>query len=245
MGPPDTWHGMAKFLQQVASTLPTKPKAIVIISGHWEEAEVTINAAAHPSLLYDYYGFPKETYELKYDAPGSPELAEQVHELLAQAGIPSRFDKQRGLDHGVFVPLKLVYPAADIPIVQVSLVRGLDPAQHIELGRALAPLRKQGVLIVGSGMSYHNLGKFGDPSALKGSVEFDDWLDDSIRESDVERRNQRLIEWEKAPSARAAHPTEEHLIPLMVAAGAGGTDEGKRIYSEPVAGSAISAFQFG
>jgi aromatic ring-opening dioxygenase catalytic subunit (LigB family) len=244
MGPRDTWDGMGAWLRQLASTMPAKPKAMLVVSAHWEEHEVTVNTAANPPLLYDYYGFPAETYEIKYAAPGAPELAERVQELLGNAGIKSRSDSGRGLDHGVFVPLKLVYPEADIPIVQLSLKSGLDPAKHIELGRALGPLRSEGVLIVGSGMSYHNLSRFGSNGAPD-SIAFDNWLNEAVCHNDQAERNQRLTAWAKAPAARGAHPREEHLIPLMVAAGAAGSEAGKRIYNERVMGMAISGFQFG
>jgi len=206
---------------------------------------VAINSSPKPDLLYDYYGFPEHTYKLKYDAPGSPELAENVRGLLTKAQIPTRLIADRGLDHGVFIPLKLVYPEADIPIVQVSLMTGLDPGKHIEIGQALAPLRQQGVLIVGSGMSYHNLRRFGDGSEDQSSIEFDEWLKNSVCQTNPDERNQLLCQWQNAPSARAAHPREEHLIPLMVAAGAGEDDMGQAIYSERVSGMAISGFQFG
>jgi aromatic ring-opening dioxygenase catalytic subunit (LigB family) len=245
MGPADTWHGMAAWLKQLASSLPKKPTSILVISAHWEEPEITINSSSKPVLLYDYYGFPEHTYQLKYDAPGSPELAKKIHALFGEAKIHSRFEQVRGLDHGVFIPLKLIYPEADIPIVQVSLKKGLIPSQHIEFGRALTPLREQGVLIIGSGMSYHNFSEFGTNSGAENSIAFDNWLTNSVCNADIETRDRLLSEWEKAPSARAAHPREEHLIPLLVAAGAAGNDIGKRIYSERVGNIAISGFQFG
>ncbi len=244
MGPRDTWDGMGAWLKQLASTLPERPKAILVISAHWEESVVTINVAEKPHLLYDYYGFPPETYEIKYGAPGSPELAEKVRGMLTSANIKSNTDHVRGLDHGVFVPLKLIYPKADIPVVQLSLRNDLDPARHIELGRALAPLRKEGVLIVGSGMSYHNLGRSGPDNEQVATV-FDNWLNEVACHNDSQERVQLLKDWEKAPSARKAHPREEHLIPLMVAVGAAGTDLGKRTFSQRVGKMAISAFQFG
>ncbi|MBS1991147.1 MAG: dioxygenase [Cyanobacteria bacterium SZAS LIN-3] len=240
----DTWDGMGNWLKQLAGTMPHKPKALLVVSAHWEEPEVTINIAAAPSLLYDYYGFPPESYEITYNAPGSPTLAERVAELVSSAGIKYRTTDSRGLDHGVFIPLKLVYPEADIPIVQLSLKAGLDPAFHTDLGEALAPLRKEDVLIIGSGMSFHNLRAFGERSH-GASVLFDDWLNAAVCNDDSLRRLQMLNNWERAPHARDVHPREEHLIPLMVAAGAGGTDHGRRIYSEQVMGVAVSAFQFG
>ena len=240
----DTWEGLATWLKNLASTLPRKPKAMLIISAHWEEPEITVNSAPQPGLLYDYYGFPPESYEIKYGAPGSPQLAEEVLRLLTKANIRSRTNCQRGLDHGVFVPFKLIYPDADIPIVQLSLKRGLDPAYHLKLGEALAPLRKDGVLIVGSGMSYHNLRHFNKDGA-KYSIAFDDWLSAAVCHNDPIKRWQLLTDWQIAPSAREAHPREEHLIPLLVAAGAAACEVGKRDYSERIMGLAISSFQFG
>jgi len=217
----------------------------LVISAHWEEAEFTVTTSPKPPLLFDYYGFPEHTYRLRYDAPGSPELAREVRELLAKAGIASKEDAERGLDHGVFIPFLLIYPDADIPVVQLSLKAGLDPAEHIAVGRALAPLRERNVLIVGSGMSYHNMEAFqrGLPPTASGT--FDAWLTDAATDPDPGRRDEKLAHWSTAPAGRDAHPREEHLIPLMVAAGAAGGDVGQRTYSDRVMGSAISAYQFG
>ena len=245
MGPAGTWDGMANWLKALPTAVPEKPKALLIISAHWEEAEVTVNTAAEPDLLYDYYGFPPHTYELRYPALGAPEVAKAVIALLHKNDISAATDSKRGLDHGVFIPFKLIYPSADIPIVQLSLKEGLDPAFHVRLGAALAPLREQGVLIVGSGMSYHNLRSFGSGDSGPHSAHFDQWLDQVISKQPEAARNAQLIAWEKAPSARAAHPREEHLLPLMVVAGAAGQDLGRRTYNEKVMGMAISAFQFG
>jgi len=244
IGMGDAWDGLGAWLKNLSLALPRKPKSMLVISAHWEETEVTVNNAADPGLLYDYYGFPAESYEIKYEAAGSPELAARVRSLLTRANIESRFTDARGLDHGIFIPLKLVYPDADIPIVQVSLKRGLDPSQHIELGTALAPLRNEGVLIIGSGMSYHNLRRF-NGSGTKASEAFDDWLNFAVCHEDPAQRAVLLKDWEKAPSAREAHPREEHLMPLMVAAGAAPLEFGRRIYSDHVMDMAISAFQFG
>jgi aromatic ring-opening dioxygenase catalytic subunit (LigB family) len=217
-----------------------------VISAHWEEQEVTIMSQEHPQLLFDYFGFPKHTYELTYPAPSSPSLAREIQELLTQKGIISKIDSKRGYDHGVFVPFKLIYPEAQIPIVQVSLKRSLNPQDHLELGKALAPLRDEGVLIVGSGMSYHNLREFfGGNSVGRVSDEFDAWLTESVTANDPDFRNERLLSWKEAPSAKLAHPREEHLIPLLVVAGAAGTDLGSRIFVDRVMGATISAYQFG
>ena len=245
MGPRDTWDGMKSWLMNIPSTLAVRPKAIVVISAHWEEPEIAVINSDTSTLLYDYYGFPEETYRLEYKAPTAPEVAHRIAKQLEESNIPCRFEKERGLDHGVFIPLKVIYPNADIPVVQVSLKEGLNPAAHIELGRALAPLRNEGVLIVGSGMSYHNLRNFGGPKAANDSAAFDSWLQKTITQSDPTERSERLKQWKLAPSALEAHPREEHLVPLMVAAGAGGENLGRVIYSEKVSGMTISGFQFG
>jgi aromatic ring-opening dioxygenase catalytic subunit (LigB family) len=159
-GPADTWDATADWLKGLVAGLPERPKAVLVISGHWEAPVFTVGSGPAPELIFDYYGFPEETYRLRFDAPGSPQLAQRVRDLLDQAGLPAAEDPQRGYDHGVFVPLKLVLPAADIPVVQLSLRADLDPAAHLAAGRALAPLRDEGVLIVGSGMSWHNMRGF-------------------------------------------------------------------------------------
>jgi aromatic ring-opening dioxygenase catalytic subunit (LigB family) len=245
MGPRDTWDSMASWLKAMSKAVGPKPDAILVISAHWEEPEFTVTTSARPSLLFDYYGFPEHTYRLRYDAPGSPELAHEVRRLLTRAGLVSKADAARGLDHGVFIPFLLIYPDADIPVVQLSLKTGLDPAQHLAAGKALEPLRDRNVLIVGSGMSYHNMEGFmrGLPPTLSGT--FDAWLTETATDLNPFRRNERLARWAEAPAARDAHPREEHLLPLMIAAGAAGEDVGRRTYSDRVMGSAISAYQFG
>lgn len=238
------FENLGTYLRGIDASLGVRPKAVLVISGHWEAERPTVNAGTHPPLYFDYYGFPEYTYHLKYPASGSPQLAKQVQGLLAAAGIETDSDNQRGFDHGVFVPFMLIYPDADIPIVQLSLQENLDPAEHIAIGKALAPLRDQGVLIVGSGMSYHNLREFfkGNEEAAK---KFDVWLNDAVTDQDVNRRNQKLIAWEDAPSARACHPREDHLISLMVAVGAAEGDVGRNVYSDIIFGKAVSCFQFG
>ncbi len=242
--PPDTWKKMGAWLGSLSDSLEVKPKAIVVISGHWESPEFAVTGAARPSLIYDYQGFPPATYQLRYDAPGSPALAEQIAALLKQAGFPARIDPSRGFDHGVFIPLKVVYPKAEVPIVQLSLKQGLDPRVHLEVGRALQPLREQGILIVGSGMSYHNLRGFGDQFG-PASDEFDKWLSDAVCAPGADLRNEKLQQWQSAPHARLAHPREEHLLPLTVAAGAAGDDLGEKIFSDRVMGVTVSAYRFG
>jgi aromatic ring-opening dioxygenase catalytic subunit (LigB family) len=236
------WTGMAAFLRGIVDTLPEKPKAIIVVSGHWETEGFTFTGAAHPGLIYDYSGFPPETYLLRYDVPGEPVLAARAAQLLQEAGLRASVDPARGLDHGVFVPLKLVFPDADIPLIEMSVEKHLDPALHIAAGRALAPLRDEGVLIIGSGMSFHNMRGYGDPNATALSQEFDKWLT-LVIEQPGEARATALNSWATAPSGRFAHPQAEHLLPLMVAAGTS-ESPGERIYNELVLKTAISAFRF-
>jgi aromatic ring-opening dioxygenase catalytic subunit (LigB family) len=235
---------LAKYLEGVAATLPQRPKAVLIVSGHWEADKPTVNSGAHPPMLYDYYGFPPHTYKLKYPAPGAPALAGRVQALLGAAGIATAADDQRGFDHGVFVPMLLMFPAAKIPVLQLSLQKDLDAALHVAIGQALAPLRAEDVLMIGSGYSYHNMRGFRMSDEVA-SVRFDNWLNEAVTSPDAALRNQKLIDWESAPYARECQPREDHLIPLMVAAGAGGNDPGRRVYSDIILGKATSCFQFG
>lgn len=245
--PAARWDDLSRYLTGLAADLGEHPKAVLVISGHWEEARPTVNTSTHPGMLFDYYGFPADTYRLSYPAPGSPELAGRVRALLGEAGIASAEDDSRGYDHGVFIPFMLIYPHADVPVVQLSLQRELDPQTHIALGRALAPLRDEGVLIVGSGMSYHNLRAFftPDPRIAEASEAFDAWLTAAVEESDPEARATRLSAWATAPAALAAHPRSEHLVPLFVATGAAGSDAGRRVFHSHIFGKAYSGFQFG
>lgn len=241
--PPGTWQRMASFLRGIAATLPERPRAVLLISGHWEAPEFTVGSHPRPPLIYDYYGFPQHTYELRYEAPGSPVLADRVHALLAAAGLPSAVDAQRGYDHGVFIPLKLMFPDADVPVVPLSLQSTLDPALHLAAGRALMQLRDEGVLIVGSGMSFHNMRGYGDPRYTAPSEAFDRWLCEGVAQPG-EQRAAALARWAEAPAGRLSHPREEHLLPLMVAAGAGGDQPGRRVFSDRVMETAISGFRF-
>lgn len=243
--PAGTWGRMAAFLRGIAGALPARPRGIVLVSGHWLEPEFAATGSASPELIYDYYGFPPHTYELSYPAPGAPAIAARVSDLLEQSGQPARVDAHRGLDHGVFIPLKVMFPEADIPVVQLSLRRDMDPAAHLEAGRALASLRDEGILIVGSGMSFHNMRGYGDTRYTPVSEIFDDWLTEAV-ESPPDERHARLRSWAQAPHARDCHPpgAEEHLLPLMVAAGAAQESPGKKVYSERVLETTISAFRF-
>lgn len=244
--PPNEWKRMEHYLRNAASRLPQRPKAILMVSAHWLEPVLSVTSSAQPALIYDYYGFPPHTYSLQYPAPGDPPLAARVVDLLGQAQLPARMDAQRGFDHGMFIPLMLIFPAADIPVVQLSLGQSLDPELHLHMGAALAPLRDEGVLIIGSGMSFHNLRTRGDPQYGPMSEQFDQWLTAAV-ESDPASRRQALLHWEQAPFARQCHPprAEEHLLPLMVAAGAAGQDQGQRVYSDWAMERAMSGFSFG
>ncbi len=211
---------MVDFMRELPSQL-RRPDAILVISAHWEESLPTLLGAGNPDLFYDYYGFPAESYEITYPAPGSPELAARVVDLLSKAHIASRIDAERGYDHGLFIPLKLMYPEAGIPSLQISLVQGLDPAVHVALGAALRGLMNENILVIGSGFSFHNMRAFSWEGAEKADSQndaFQEWLID-VCTGPRARCEQRLIEWEKAPSARYCHPREEHLLPLHVCVG--------------------------
>lgn len=234
---------LASYLRSVSAITPSRPRALLVISAHWEERVPTVMTSPAPPMLYDYYGFPPASYQITWPAPGDPALAQRVRALLSSAGIESAEDARRGFDHGTFVPLKLAFPAADVPTVQLSLVQGLDPRAHLAIGRALAPLRDEGVLIVGSGMSYHNLRAFG-PRAAPISEAFDAWMRQACVAPRAEREA-RLGAWASAPAARAAHPREEHLIPLMVVAGAAGDDHADVAFDGTLMGLRLSAIHFG
>jgi aromatic ring-opening dioxygenase catalytic subunit (LigB family) len=240
----DTWRELEIYLRGFMATLKEQPRAILAISGHWEEDVPTVNASAHPPLLFDYGGFPDYTYRLTWPAPGAPELATRVRDLLSDAGIDNGTQAARGWDHGIFVPLKVMVPSASIPLVQLSLQRGLDPATHLAIGRALKPLRNEGVLILGSGQTYHNMRGFFDGGPVDEKAEgFDAWLRGAM--IDGATRDEALIRWEEAPHARVAQPYEDHLLPLMVAAGAASGEAGAVHFHGHALGKPISGFRFG
>lgn len=240
------------YLTGLSSSLPEQPKAVLCISAHWEAPKPTVQTSSSPPMLYDYYGFPPESYEFVWPARGSPEVAAMVTDHLKSAGLSFGEDPDRGFDHGTFVPLMRMDPQAATPTFQLSLIEGLDPKAHIELGRALAPLRKQGVLIVGSGMSYHNLRAWmqarrspGGASVVQDdSKRFDDWLAETMA-LEPSARESRLVEWAEAPGGRASHPREEHLLPLMVNLGAGLEAEATTPFRANVLGANVSAVHFG
>lgn len=232
-------------LRDIPRQLGVTPKAVLVITAHWEGRDFTVSSSARPPMIYDYGGFPPHTYEVQYKAPGAPELAAQVKQLLEAGGMPAQLDPQRGFDHGTFSAMYPVYPDADVPIVQLSLKHGLDPLTHLQAGLLLAPLREQGVLIVGSGLSYHNLRAFNAQGAAA-SHAFDEWLRATMALPPQQRAAQ-LMEWEKAPAARMAHPREEHLLPLMVVLGAAENEAASVPYHEDafMGALAVSSFRFG
>ena len=238
---------LEQSLIDMRAELHDRPRAVLVISGHWEERGLAVSSSPNPGMVYDYYGFPDYLYHIRYGAPGSPELAARVRHLLGTAGIGARLDPDRGFDHGTFSLMKPLYPEEEMSIVQLSLDAGLDPAFHLAVGRALAPLRREGVLIIGSGLSYHNLPAMRGTSGYEPSRHFDDWLQQTLVLASAQEREQRLIAWEQAPSARAAHPREDHLIPLMVTVGAASEEPAAVTYHQTdfIGGLTVSSFRFG
>jgi len=243
------WDDLAAFLQGLPADLGVTPKAILIVSGHWEkEPIVTVSTATEPGMLFDYYNFPAHTYELSYPAKGDPDIAARVRELLSAAGIPSAEDDQRGFDHGVFIPLMVAYPDADVPVVMLSLKDTLDAETHFVIGKALEALRDDNVLIVASGMSYHNMRMFRrtDPDHVVVAKRFDDWLTAAVELPDPQARAAMLSRWHENPDALACHvPDHDHLVPLFVAVGAAGLDLGRQVFSGLAFGKAYSGYRFG
>ena len=232
-------------LRRLPERLTARPKAILVISGHWEAPKFSLATNAHPPMEYDYSGFPAHTYQIRYPAAGEPELAQHARNLLASAGIESRLDDTRGFDHGVFVPLGLMFPNADVPILMASVQSNYDPAQHLAMGRALASLRDEGVLIVGSGLTYHNMRGFGRDESNAVATEFTHYLDQAVANLDAKVRWDMLRHWQRAPSARLAHPREDHLMPLLIAAGAAVEDAGRVLFSETVMKVPMTSYVFG
>ncbi|MDU0112552.1 class III extradiol ring-cleavage dioxygenase [Psychrosphaera aquimarina] len=214
---------MIDCLQGISNQI-NKPSGIIVISAHWEEQATTITANASPSLIYDYSGFPKEAYDIQYACKGMPLLAEQLHGLFGSAGIKSKLDTQRGFDHGVFVPLKIMFPDADIPCIQVSLVNSLDPKEHLKIGQAIKQLDVENLLVIGSGFTFHNMKAFFAPHNKEVefiNTSFEHWLLNTCSNKEISEseRVELLTNWEQAPGARYCHPREEHLLPLHVCYG--------------------------
>lgn len=244
---PGDWSVLESSLRDIPRQVGVTPRAVLAVSGHWEEPRFTVQTHPNPPMIYDYGGFPEFTYSIQYPAPGAPDVAARITGLLDDAEIPNAADRDRGFDHGVFAPLYVMYPDAEVPVLQLSLKSGYDPGEHLAVGRALAPLRDEGVLIVGSGFSYHNLAAMG-PAGVEPSRRFAEWLNDTLVVGPVSGRADHLLAWDQAPGARQSHPAEDHLIPLMVAAGAAGHDRGTRVYHETNvmdAGITSSSFAFG
>lgn len=243
------WDELDVFLRGLDREIGRRPKAVLVVSGHWEKEPVpTVSTAPRPGMLFDYYNFPPHTYELSYPAQNSLEVGARARQLLADAGIESAEDATRGFDHGVFIPFMLVYPDADVPITMISLKDTLDVESHVAIGKALEPLRDEDVLIIASGMTYHNMRKFrsAEPDHVAEAVRFDDWLTAQVQEADVGLRAEKLSAWQDNPDARACHvPDHDHLVPLFVAVGAAGDDAGQRIFRTDFLGKPYSAFRFG
>lgn len=232
----------AAELKALPGKLPYRPEAVLAISGHWARSDFTLGTARHPPTEYDYTGFPEHTYQIRYPAPGAPELGARVRPLLEAAGIACAEDVDRGFDHGVFVPLYLMYPDADMPVLMLSMKADYDPAQHLRVGAALEPLREEGILIMGSGLTYHNLSRFG-PQGAEVSAQFEAWLHDAISRPRM-HRDKLLTDWLQGPGARLAHPREDHLVPLMVVAGAAGDSRGERLFVDRVWGITMASYSF-
>lgn len=238
---------IAAFLKRIGASIP-KPQAVLVISAHWETDVPTVLEAATPSLLFDYYGFPPEAYQFRYPVKGASNIAYQVKALLMAEFGRCEVETERGLDHGVFVPMMLMYPNADVPIVQISVLSSLDPLEHIRMGKCLQTLRSSGVLILGSGNSFHNMRDMMSGVANKHSAalarEFDHWLVDTMTNSDYDsnEREARLTAWDTAPAARFSHPREEHLLPMHVCAGAASMKAANLTFHEPVLGRQVSGY---
>jgi aromatic ring-opening dioxygenase catalytic subunit (LigB family) len=241
------YRGFETWLREFGAKYKQSIQSILMISAHWEEPKPTVHFGAKPGMLYDYFGFPEFTYHLSWPAPGDPVLAARVEGLLKGSGFEVDREMERGYDHGTFVPMMIAFPEAKIPVAQLSLVSGLDPETHIAIGRALEPLRDEGVLIITNGMSYHNMRGFmsGNSAVADISRRFDDWLAEAVAIEDPEKRREAFVNWEKAPGARECHPRSEHLVPLFVAVGAAGNDKGRREFSETLMDVWISSHVFG
>lgn len=240
---------LARHMKEtVQKWLPaTRPSAIIVLSAHWESNPIGITSSPNPSMYYDYSGFPSETYTYQYPAPGHPSLARKIKELFDRQDIPSELDAKRGFDHGVFVPLMLMYADADIPVVAVSLDASLSVERNMAVGSALEPLRDEGILILGSGYTFHNMQAFFHPSdhTYKQSRLFNSWLQDALAPAQkVGKVLPRLAKWKEAPGALVCHPREEHLLPLFMTAAAAGPDAHAKLIWSDTNDHAISSFIF-
>jgi aromatic ring-opening dioxygenase catalytic subunit (LigB family) len=241
---PGVFDQLEKSLVAISRDLSVTPTAILVVTAHWIERGFVVSGSDRPPMIYDFSGFPDHTYHVQYPAPGLPLLAEKVAAKISKAGFTSRVDPVRGFDHGTYTPLAPMYPKANVPVVQMSIDRKFDPETHMKVGQALADLRQEGILILGSGLSFHNLGTFG-PEAKAPSQAFDRWLQETAAASPQERWS-RLCKWLQAPAARKAHPREDHLLPLMVASGAAFEEPATVVYHEQefMGGWCVSSFKF-
>ena len=244
---PGTYDQLEASLLEVRRELGEAPRAILMISGHWEASRFLASSAARPAMLYDYGGFPEHTYRIRYDAPGAPVLAEQVRNMLERGGMATGLDPARGFDHGTFSLMHTMYPQAEMPLLQLALQSDFDPAAHVRVGELIAPLRAEGVVIVGSGFSFRDTLAMRSGTGAASSTIFDRWLNETLVGSSPDQRRERVIDWATAPAARAAHPREDHLLPLMVALGAAGDDVGALVYHQAHFMGAITAssYRFG
>jgi 4,5-DOPA dioxygenase extradiol len=240
--------GLIRFLKSLSGQL-VKPEAIVLISAHWEETKPSVYAGEQHGMLFDYYGFPPETYKYKYPAPGAPALAQRIGDLLQAAHLPCVMETARGFDHGTFVPMLLIDPEAKIPCIQLSLLKGLDALAHLRMGLALQELRKQNIVIIGSGMSFHNLQAVfagPQPELRAASDQFHQWLLDTVGKSGLaaEDRLSALANWPEAPYGRFCHPRAEHLLPLHVCAGIAGGAVAEVVFDEVLMNHQVAGFRW-
>jgi len=231
------------FLQNLGREIKKlSPKAILSISAHWEEPQFSITSNEQPETIYDFGGFEDEMYQMRYPAKTSPELIDHLSDLLSKSHIPFKLHNNRGFDHGTWSPLKIMLPEADIPVVQISLLRSLDPSKHYDLGKALAPLRDEGFLVFGSGGVTHNLGSSRSMNNVNGYKQFEQFVTESITQRTESERETLLKDFPSHPQARLSHPRTEHFLPLLVVAGTGGP--GTRIHDEWQASFSLAAYKF-
>ncbi len=235
---------MIEFMKNLPTHLK-RPDAIVVISAHWEESVFTIQSGEAPDMMYDYYGFPKEAYSIKYPCKGNPELSHKIAQLFSENGIEYIENDKRAYDHGSYIPLKMMYPESDIPVLQISLNHNLDPLTHIKMGKALRTLLNENILFIGSGFSFHNMRAFDFNGEIVRDPLNDSFQDKLIEvccnEENEEDRIASLISWKDFPNARYAHPREEHLLPLLVCAGLSET-VGSKIFDDYILGKRALAF---
>ncbi|NCB42787.1 MAG: dioxygenase [Clostridia bacterium] len=237
-------NNMIAFMKKLPSKIE-RPDSIVVFSAHWEEEEVSIQSGGEPGIMYDYYGFPDAAYHIQYPCKGNRDLALKIAALFRTNGIVHRLDDKRPYDHGSYIPLNMMYPDADIPVVQISLHHSLDPLAHLNIGKALRPLLKENILIIGSGFSFHNMREFDFDGANVEDIQNNQFQDSLIEiccnEEDEETRMAHLINWERIAGARYCHPREEHLLPLMVCVGLA-EDVGENVFDDYILGKRATAF---